>query len=97
VVQFSGYAALSGRKKMAAPCAGDTLHPAGHQAHVVGAALAALKSRPREAGPVALRDMDALRIKGWSKIRPCHEPAADAAERQRKLKINVKVWRTEDR
>jgi hypothetical protein len=41
--------------------------------------------------------MDALRIKGWSKMRPCCEPALDAAGRQQKLKINVKVWRTEER
>ena len=81
---------------MAAPCAGDTFHLAGRPAHVVWAALTALKSRPRKAGPVALRDMDAVCIKGWSKMRPCREPALDTAERQPKLKINVKVWRTED-
>ena len=80
---------------MAAPCAGDELHPAGHPAYLVQAALAALKSRPRRVGPVALRDMDALCIKGWSKMRPYRERALGAAKRQRKLMINVKVWRTE--
>ena len=55
---------------MAALCAGDMPRLAGHPAHVVGAALTALKSRLVKAGPVALRDMDALCIKGWSKIRP---------------------------
>jgi hypothetical protein len=38
--------------------------------HVVQAALTALKSQLRGVGPVALRDMDALCIKDWSKIRP---------------------------
>src|SRR5664279_585617 len=51
---------------MAAPCAGDELHPA----HLVQAALAALKSRPRRVGPVALRDMDALCIKGGARCGP---------------------------
>jgi hypothetical protein len=81
---------------MAALCAGDMLRVAGHPAHVVGATLTALKSRLVEAGPVALRDMDALCIKGWSKMRPCLERAPYPAERQQELKINVKVWDTKD-
>jgi hypothetical protein len=55
---------------MAALSAGDMLRLAGHPAHVVGAALTALKSRLAGVGPVALRDVDALCIKGWSKMRP---------------------------
>ena len=46
--------------------------------------LAALKSRLTRDGPVALRDMDALCIKGWSKTWPCHEPAPEVAQRQPK-------------
>jgi hypothetical protein len=41
--------------------------------------------------------MDAFCIKGWSKLRPWPEPALGAVERQPKLKINVKVWRTKER
>ncbi len=40
--------------------------------------------------------MDALCIKGWSKVRPCHQPAPDDAERQPDLMINVRVLYTKD-
>jgi hypothetical protein len=62
--------AVTGHNNMAALSAGDMLRLAGHPAHVVGAALTALKSRLAGVGPVALRDVDALCIKGWSKMRP---------------------------
>ena len=42
--------------------------PGWHPASVVRTALTALKSRLIRARPVALRDMDALCIKGWSKM-----------------------------
>ena len=60
----------SGRGNMAALCAGDVTVQLVPPSHVVQAALTALKSRLRGVGPVALRDMDALCIKDWSKIRP---------------------------
>jgi hypothetical protein len=41
--------------------------------------------------------MDALCIKVWSKMRPCQEPALEAAERQQELKINVRVCNTKER
>jgi hypothetical protein len=41
--------------------------------------------------------MDALCIKGWSKMRPSPQPALGTAERQPELKINVGVWSTEGR
>jgi len=72
------------------------LRLAGHPAHVVGAALAALKSRLIRVGPVALRDVDALCIKGWSKMQPYRQRGPLVHDRQRKLKINVKVPGTED-
>jgi hypothetical protein len=49
---------------MAARRAGDVTTLPVSPGHVVEAALTALKSQLREAGPVALRDVDALRIKG---------------------------------
>jgi hypothetical protein len=42
--------------------------PGWQPASVVRTALTALKSRLIKARPVALRDMDALCIKGWSKM-----------------------------
>ena len=97
-----------GQHEMAAPRAGSRftrlaaqpllsgLHPAGSPASVVRTTLTALNPDPR-AGPVALRDMDALCIKVWSKMRPCQEPALEAAERQQELKINVRVCNTKER
>ena len=49
---------------MAARRAGDVISPPVSPGHVVQAILTALKSRLRGAGPVALRDVDALCIKG---------------------------------
>ena len=41
--------------------------------------------------------MDALCIKGWSKMRPCPERAPRTAERQPDLMINVRVRYTKER
>ena len=54
----------SGHNNMAARCAGDVISPPVSPGHVVQATLTALISRLRGAGPVALRDVDALCIKG---------------------------------
>ena len=92
-----------GQDKHAAQCASSRLRPTGvptlvlsGPSHVVQVALTALRSLPSRAGPVALRDMDALCIKGWSKMRSLEQSAPTPIERQPKLMINVKVGGTED-
>jgi len=41
--------------------------------------------------------MDALCIKGWSKMWPCFDRAPQVVERQPDLMINVKGWNTKER
>jgi hypothetical protein len=41
--------------------------------------------------------MDALCIKGWSKMWSKIQAAPTRRKRQPKLKINVRVWNTKDR
>ncbi len=79
-----------GQRKQAARRAGSRLRPTSvsslvlsGQPHVVWAALTALRSLPSRAGPVALRDMDALCIKGLEQD-VTHNQSATGAETSRK-------------
>src|SRR5450830_1422899 len=74
---------VSGRNSPAVPITNaTTTRPPHDPLHQY--ALATLKSRPQEAGPVSLCDVDALCIMGWSKLLSHNQPALLQPERQRK-------------
>ncbi len=69
----------------------DTTALAGSRPLCFQTTLTALKFRPRGAGPVALRDMDALCIRVGARCGPTPSLRLDRLERQPKLMINVRV------
>lgn len=82
---------------MAARCARDVVSLLASPSHVVRATLTALKSRLRGAGPVALRDVDALRIKGLEQDAARSQVAPVGSGTSTKLKTNAGVLATKDR